>query len=224
MAVTRDVFGDAAAYEAWFTTPIGSFVDHIESAALRRLLADTAPGVVADVGAGTGHFARVLAERHEVIAVEPSAAMRYEGRSRGAGLPIRWCAGIGEQLPLAGCSVDGVLVMITLEWVKDPQRCVDEARRVLRPGGWLVIGYLSALSPWAALYRRLADEGVKPWSSARFFTRSDIENLVSAPPISAEAVVHLSPQAYEPWPTAEDAGRRAGNQPALEVLRWNLTE
>lgn len=222
--MTGDVFRDAAGYEAWFTTPIGAFVDDLECSALRRIVADTAPGVVADVGAGTGHFARVLADRHEVIAVEPSPAMHYEGRSRGAGLPIRWCAGVGEQLPLAMCSVDGVLVMTTLEWVEDPERCVDEARRILRPGGWLVIGYLSACSPWAALYRRLADEGVEPWSSARFFTRSEIKNLVSAPLVSVEGVVHLAPQAHEPWPAAEEAGRRAGNQPALEVLRWNLTD
>jgi SAM-dependent methyltransferase len=221
--VTGQVFGDATGYEAWFTTAVGAFVDDLECSALRRVLADTAPGVVADIGAGTGHYARVLADRHEIIAVDPSQAMYHEGRSRGAGLPIRWCAAVGEHLPLAECSVDGALVMTTLEWVEDPQRCVVEARRVLRPGGWLVIGFLSALSPWAALYRRLADEGVEPWSSARFFTRADIENLVGALPVSAEAVVHLAPQACEPWAAAEDAGRRAGNQPALEVLRWNLT-
>jgi ubiquinone/menaquinone biosynthesis C-methylase UbiE len=73
--VTRDVFGNAADYEAWFTTPIGAFVDDLESAALTRALADTPPGVVADIGAGTGHFATVLAHRHKVVAVEPSPAM-----------------------------------------------------------------------------------------------------------------------------------------------------
>jgi SAM-dependent methyltransferase len=221
--VTEHAFGDATDYEAWFTTAIGAFVDDLECGALGHILGDTAPGVVADIGAGTGHFARVLAVRHEIIAVEPSLVMCHEGRSRGAGLPIRWCAGVGEHLPLAECSVDGALVMTTLAWVEDPQRCVVEARRVVRPGGWLVIGFLSALSPWAALYRGLADEGIEPWSSARFFTRVDIENLVGAAPVSAEGVVHLAPQACEPWAAAEEAGRRAGNHPALEVLRWNLT-
>lgn len=222
MTVSPDPFSDAASYEAWFSTPIGAFVDEVECAALTRVLADTAPGLVADIGAGTGHFTKLLADRHHVIAVEPSEAMCGEGRSQTEGLAVCWCAAIGEQLPLKGRSVDGVLIMTTLEWVNDPGRCVDEAKRVLRPGGWLVVGYLSALSPWAALYRRLADEGVQPWSSARFFTRSDVENLVGASPGSAEVAVHLAPQANQPWQSAEDAGRLGGNRPALEVLRWNL--
>jgi ubiquinone/menaquinone biosynthesis C-methylase UbiE len=157
-----------------------------------------------------------------MIAVEPSPAMCREGCRRGAGLPIRWCIGVGEQLPLSGPCADGALIMTALEWSENPQRCVAEARRLLRPGGWLVIGFLSAVSPWAALYRQLADEGVRPWNSARFFTRADVEDLVGARADAEEHAVHLAPQAREPWTSAEEAGRRAGNQPALEVLRWNL--
>jgi hypothetical protein len=100
---------------------------------------------------------------------------------------------------------------------------VDEARRITRPGGWLLIGFLSALSPWAALYRDRGDRGDEPWRSARFFARHDVEQLIGPPPDWTEGVVHLAPQANELWPMADDAGRRAGNQPAFEVLRWNLT-
>lgn len=114
--------------------------------------------------------------------------------------------------------------MTTLEWVEDPLRCVSEARRVLRPSGWLVIGFLSALSPWAAFYRWQADQCVEPWRSAHFFTRTDIVDLVGASPDSADGILHLAPQAREPWEAAETAGRRAGNQPALEVLQWKLTK
>jgi ubiquinone/menaquinone biosynthesis C-methylase UbiE len=178
---------------------------------------------VLDVGAGTGHFARVLADRFEFVAVEPSPAMVRAGRREGSsGSTIRWCIGVGERLPLAESCLDGVLIMTALEWADDPQRCVAEAHRVVRPGGWLVVGILSALSPWAALYRRLADEGVAPWCSARFLTRADVVELVGAPPDAEEASVHLAPRAREPWAAAEDAGRRAGNHPALEVLRWDL--
>jgi SAM-dependent methyltransferase len=221
--VSGSAFDDAAGYEAWFTSPIGAFVGDLECGALQRAMADTAPGALVDIGAGTGHFARTLADHHRIIAVEPSRAMRDEGRGRDAGLSIHWCAGVGEHLPLAACSVDAALIMTTIEWVENPQGCVVEALRVLRPGGTLVIGFLSPLSPWAALYRSLAREGAEPWSSARFFTRADIVALVGTEPVSVEGVVHLAPQAIEPWTAADDAGRRAGNQPAVEVLRWNPT-
>ncbi len=217
-------FQDPVGYEAWFSTPMGTFVDDLERGALRRVLGDSEPGVVVDVGAGTGHFAGMVANRHRVIAVEPSETMRGEGRLRTAGSTVRWCAGVGEHLPLASASVNGVIFMTTLEWAPDPRRCAAEARRVVRPGGWLIIGFLSALSPWAALYRHRADEGAEPWRSARFFTRADVETLVGARAVRAEGVIHLAPQAVEPWPEADEAGRRAGNNPALEVLRWDLTD
>ena len=69
------VFGDAAGYEAWFGTTIGSFVDELERPALRRILADTPRGAIVGSNAGTGHFARALAHRFEIIAVDPSPAM-----------------------------------------------------------------------------------------------------------------------------------------------------
>jgi ubiquinone/menaquinone biosynthesis C-methylase UbiE len=219
----EEAFSDPVGYEAWFSTPLGAFVDDLDRGALGRVLEGSDPGVVVDVGAGTGHFVGMVAQRHRVIAVEPSEAMRTEGRLRTAGSTVRWCAGVGEHLPLASASVDGVIFMATLEWAPDPRRCAAEARRVVRPGGWLVIGFLSALSPWAALYRHRADEGAEPWQSARFFSRADVETLVGARAVRAEGVAHLAPQAFEPWPEADEAGRRAGNNPAMEVLRWDLT-
>lgn len=217
-----EAFADADSYEGWFTTPLGAFVDNLERRVLERALDNTSVGVVVDVGAGTGHFTTV-AQQHQVIAVEPSVAMRTLGRRHTTGLGVQWCAGVGERLPLASASVDGAMVVTTLEWATDPTACLAEVRRVVRPGGWLIIGFLSALSPWAALYRRRADEGLEPWRSARFFTRAEIEELVGARVARAEGVVHLAPDAREPWAEADDAGRRAGNHPAMEVLRWNLT-
>ena len=137
-------------------------------------------------------------------------------------MPIRWCIGIGERLPLPDSLLRGVLIMTALEWAGDPRRCIAEARRAVQPGGWLVVGYLPAGSTWAALYRRLADEGTEPWRSARFFTRAGVEALVGSSADAAEGAAYLPPWAPEPWEKADDAGRRAGNQPALEVLRWDL--
>ena len=147
-----------------------------------------------------------------------------EGQLRAAGLPTRRCVGVGEHLPLAESCIDGAVSMTPLEWVEDPLRCASEARRVLRPREQLAIGFLSALSPWSAFYRWQADERVEPSRGTRFLTRTDIENLIGASPDSVQRIVHLAPQARRPWETAEMAGRRAGNQPALEVLRWNPTK
>lgn len=54
-------------------------------------LMPTRPGLVGDIGAGSGRDAAALARQgHRVIAVEPTAALREEGRRLHRDLPIEW--------------------------------------------------------------------------------------------------------------------------------------
>ena len=212
----------ASTYEAWFTTPLGAFVDEQERQALAQVLRDVEGGLVLDVGAGTGHFAAWFASRgHRVTAIEPSAEMRREGRRLTAGLPINWCDAQAELLPFRDGSFHGVLMFTTLEFVQRPAQALPEAWRVVCPGGWMVVGCLHPLSPWAALYRFRAERGAMPWATAQFFCRDDIEQYMGHPADAAAAAVYLAPQARAPFAEAEAAGKRAGNQPALEILRWS---
>jgi ubiquinone/menaquinone biosynthesis C-methylase UbiE len=147
----------AEAYEAWYETPLGAFVIAEEERALLRLLP---PGEsLLEVGAGTGYWLRRLPYPRKV-GLEPSEAMRRLGQARAP--EAVWVAGQGEDLPFAEGSFDLVLLFTTLEFVEDVEKTLCEARRVLRPEGALVVGILEALSPWAALYRRLGEKGVLP--------------------------------------------------------------
>jgi ubiquinone/menaquinone biosynthesis C-methylase UbiE len=211
----------ASTYDAWFATPLGRFVDQQELQAFERLLSGGERGAIIDIGAGTGHIASWLAgQGGQLTAVEPSPAMRREGRRRTSALPIRWCSARAESLPFADASFDGAVLFTTLEFVHYPAQALQEALRVVRVGGWAAVGFLHALSPWAAWYRYQADRGVMPWVAARFFTRKDIEQFIGQPADTSEAAVCLAPQATAPFEEAEQAGRRAGNRPALEILRW----
>jgi len=94
------------------------------------------PGkTVADVGAGTGKFSRLLARTGaEVIAVEPVAAMRAQLAAALPSVQVR--EGTAEALPLADASVDAVVCAQAFHWFANPAS-VAEFRRVLRPGGKL---------------------------------------------------------------------------------------
>ena len=93
---------------------------------------------VADVGAGTGGFSRVLAARIEkVVAVELDLRMVRVLRHRSPGVLV--VNGRGEALPVCSSSMDAVLVSSAWHWL-DPDVAVAEMARVLRPGG--VLGVL----------------------------------------------------------------------------------
>ncbi|MCS7294942.1 MAG: class I SAM-dependent methyltransferase [Dehalococcoidia bacterium] len=218
----RDPFAAVAgAYEAWYETPLGAHADAQELTLLRRLLAGEHRGTVVEIGAGTGHVSRALAgDVGRIVAVEPSPAMRAEGARRSAGYPIVWVAAAGERLPLRDGAFDGALMVAVLEFVDDPQQVMREAFRVVRAGGWVVVGWLDARASWTALYRAEGDRGVEPWASARFFTLERLSELAGRPPEAADYALWAGPFAEPPFEQAEAAGRRAGHPPAFGAARW----
>lgn len=211
----------AADYEEWFETPLGAFVDRLELAALDELLPGPRGGFIVEVGAGTGHIARHLAARgYRVLAVEPSAGMREEGQRRSRDTAVEWSDACGEALPLEDEAADGVLFFASLEFVGDAAAALGEARRAVGPGGWIAVGLLHALSPWAALYRALAEDGIEPWCSARLYRPEAVAEMMGREPDATRAAGHLAPAATEPFAEADAAGRRTGNAPAMQLLLW----
>jgi SAM-dependent methyltransferase len=92
---------------------------------------------VIDLGAGTGKFTRLLAATGaRVTAVEPVEAMRAELAKT---LPdVTVLAGTAEAIPLPDASLDAVVCAQAFHWFATPA-AVAEIRRVLKPGGELVM-------------------------------------------------------------------------------------
>jgi SAM-dependent methyltransferase len=87
---------------------------------------------VADLGAGTGLFTALLAERGlRVTAVEPNAAMRARA-PRLAG--VEWIDGSFESTGLGSASQRWVVAAQAFHWA-DPAFALPELHRVLAPGG-----------------------------------------------------------------------------------------
>lgn len=104
------------------------------------------PGeTVLDVGCGTGAAARFAAQdvgaSGRVIGVDVNAGMLAVARSlpRVDGAPIEWKEGPARALPVDDASVDVVLCAQTLQFVSDRPGALSDIRRVLRPGGRLIV-------------------------------------------------------------------------------------
>ncbi len=97
--------------------------------------------VVADLGTGTGQTAAALAPLvGRVIAVDESAPMLAAAAHRLRGVEnVDLRQGTLESLPIEAASVDLVLAVLVLHYLPEPARAIEEASRVLKPHGRLVV-------------------------------------------------------------------------------------
>lgn len=89
----------------------------------------------ADIGAGTGIWTRMVAERiGSAVAVEPNDQMRTYGEADNNGLDIQWKRGSAEQTGLIDHSFDLVTMASSFHW-PDFDQTTREFARILKPGG-----------------------------------------------------------------------------------------
>jgi ArsR family transcriptional regulator len=101
---------------------------------------------VGDLGCGTGTLSAALAPHvARVEAVDASPAMLAAARQRLEGLPnVALHEGTLEALPLADGSLDAAVLLLVLHHVADPLVVLREVRRVLRPGGRVLVADMRA--------------------------------------------------------------------------------
>ncbi|MFI1093727.1 methyltransferase domain-containing protein [Streptomyces sp. NPDC020917] len=103
-----------------------------------ELLAPLPGTAVVDVGCGAGRAVAELAERGvRAVGVDPDPLMLAAARERWPAAVFREAG--AEQLPFADGSVRGYRADKVLHLLAEPERAVAEARRVLAPGGRIVL-------------------------------------------------------------------------------------
>lgn len=115
--------------------------DEVRARLLERLeLCQVAPRRILDAGCGTGGALVPLATRFpgaELIALDFAPAMLRQAHAR---VPrVRVIAADSVALPFADGSIDLVFCNLMLQWEDDPRAVLAEFRRVLAPGGLLLL-------------------------------------------------------------------------------------
>jgi SAM-dependent methyltransferase len=133
----------AAEYDEWFDE--NEAVYKSEILVLRSLV--PREGIGLEVGVGTGRFAAPLGIK---IGVEPARAMADMARRRG----IEVHEARAEALPFDDESFDFVLMVTVICFLEDPFLALLEARRILIPGGLIIIGMIDRDCPLGEEYER----------------------------------------------------------------------
>jgi ubiquinone/menaquinone biosynthesis C-methylase UbiE len=136
----------AAAYQAVREIPRAGLSQWRE--AVRRHLRPTRGMTLVDIGAGTGMFATAFADWFDldVVAVEPSAAMRARIATHER---LRVLDGDASAIPLPDGSADAAWLSLMIHHVQDLEAAAREIRRVLRPGAVVLFrqGFAGRLDP-----------------------------------------------------------------------------
>lgn len=110
---------------------------------LRQLIAREKVSDLLDVGTGTGRVLEVLADEVErAVGIDLSPDMLMIARSKLERARLRNCVvrkGDMYHLPAAAGSFDAVTIHQVLHYAERPGQAIEEAARVLRPGGRLFI-------------------------------------------------------------------------------------
>ena len=119
----------------------------LETGSLRaEVLAALAPSewVVVDAGCGDGFLTEVLAERFaKVLAFDHSPERLAAAKERIEEKHVRFRPGEVDDLPLRANSTDALFLSMVLHHVPEIGAALNEARRVLRPGGRVVVADLA---------------------------------------------------------------------------------
>jgi ubiquinone/menaquinone biosynthesis C-methylase UbiE len=111
-------------------------------AAYRNRVIPAAEGRVLEIGMGSGLNLPFYTDKvQRVIGLDPSPRLLSMARRLLPRVvpPVEFFEGSAEQLPLEDASVDTVVTTWTLCSIPDAQRALREMRRVLKPGGRLLL-------------------------------------------------------------------------------------
>jgi SAM-dependent methyltransferase len=157
-------------YEDWYATE-GRRADILEKRLLGKLLRSFPHArSVLEVGCGTGHFTRWMAQGGlDAAGLDISESMLDVARRLGG---ARYVRGDALALPAADRSYDLTALITTLEFLPDPIRGLAEAVRVARQGV-----LLGVLNRWSLMAVRRRASGEAIWRSARFFGPLELAKL-----------------------------------------------
>ncbi|MFW5749613.1 MAG: class I SAM-dependent methyltransferase, partial [Halanaerobium sp.] len=139
-----------------------------------------------DIGCGTGNFSIKLAKKGcQVTGIDISQPMldKAAEKAEKLNLDINFKKGDALNLEFEDDHFDSVFSMAAVEFIKELETAFAEMKRVVKPGGKILLGTIRKDSDWGRLYQKQAEKDDSIFSDAIFrnpedFKVLDQENLI----------------------------------------------
>ncbi|MDX1352384.1 MAG: class I SAM-dependent methyltransferase [Thiomicrorhabdus sp.] len=166
MPKTQGYESHATSYDEWFDENPEIYQAEIE--AIKRLLPQ---GKGIEIGAGSGRFTAPLSID---TGIEPALAMREQAKSRGLSL----IEGVAEKLPITDKQFDFAIFITSTCFLDNPLKAYQEAARVTKDNGKIVIAFLEKNSELGKVYEEhKADSPF--YCDATFYSYEEIESFLT---------------------------------------------
>lgn len=166
MAKTRAFNNNLHKYEEWFV--INKFVYLSELKAVEKVIPKNENGF--EIGIGSGLFAQPFDIKE---GIDPSKKMREKAKERN----LKAFDAVAENLPYPDESWDFALMVTTICFVDDIQKSFQEAHRVLKQDGHLIIGFVDKNSPVGKKYLEFQDGSIF-YKEATFLGTEDVYRIL----------------------------------------------
>ncbi len=153
-------------YEDWFEK--NKFVYGSEIQAIKELFPKVKKSI--EIGVGSGKFAVPLGIK---TGVDPSPRMRNIAQQRG----IEAIDAIAEELPFKDSQFELVLMVTTICFVDNLNLTFREAYRILKLGGYLIIGFVDKDSSLGKLYQQHKEKSLFYKIATFYSTKEVVYNL-----------------------------------------------
>ena len=153
-------------YDEWYIGNKFAYLSELE--AVKKAIPEEGQGL--EIGVGSGRFAAPLGI---TVGIDPSEKMIELAGERGVDARL----GVGEHLLFDDGVFDYVALIVTICFVRAPEKVLSESARVLKPGGKIIIGIIDKESFLGKFYQK--KESIF-YNRARFFDVEEIEQMLRA--------------------------------------------